>query len=461
MYTASTMEYPLVQSLLTLSNQQKAVLSKGGFKDIADILLATPSELSRACRIPPQEANEVIARICQERAQPLRRLADILADEHDEKFTTGDAELDTLLGGGIRTGMIWETAGESAAGKTQLALQLSLFVQLPPSFGGLSGAACYITVASRLQTTRLEQMLDAHPMLSPSTCGLSNIQTIQTPTIEKLIYVLSTFLPQHISTRLSDPTSRPLKLVVIDALAELFHDIAKTTTRTLVGRSRKISEISILLHQLASRYRIAIWVLNEVTDVLTRDQPPDNTVMGYRDQAMWFGCANSIPGEDRKEASLGLVWANQVNARIFLTRTGRRRYLGEGGNDEPTLIRRLSIVFSSVSLPASCDYIVTTQGVCVIAGSTTLPTATHETPVNVADAVSSLHKADDGNRNQCDQLPPLDIGCVEDSRVAETRAPTPESDAEDEWESFWALNTLPEDTYSQIALGGSSLPPAA
>ncbi|KAI6038974.1 Rad51B protein, partial [Pisolithus marmoratus] len=335
----------------------------GGFKDIADLLLATPSELSRTCRIAPQEANEIIARICQEQAQPPRRLADIVADERDEIFTTGDAELDTLLGGGIRTGMIWEAAGESAAGKTQLGLQLSLFVQLPPSLGGLSGAACYIMVASRLQTTRLEQMLNAHPMLSPSTCSLSNIQTVQTPTIEKLIYVLSTFLPQYILTRSSDSTSRPLKLVVIDALAELFHDIARTTTQTLVERSRKISEISILLHQLASRYRIAIWVLNEVTDVLARDQPPDNAAVGYRGQAMWFGCANSIPGEDRKEASLGLAWANQVNARIFLSRTGRRRYLGEGENDEPTLIRRLSIVFSSVSPPASCDYIVTTQGI--------------------------------------------------------------------------------------------------
>lgn len=455
------MEFSFVQSLSTLSHQQKTVLSKGGFKDIADILLATPSELSRTCRITPQEANEIIARICQERAQPLRRLADILADERDEKFTTGDAELDTLLGGGVRTGMLWEAVGESAAGKTQLGLQLSLSVQLPPELGGLSGAACYITVASRLQTTRLEQMLNAHPMLSPSTCSLSNIQTVQTPTIEKLIYVLSIFLPQFISTRSSHSTSRPLKLVVLDALAELFHDISRTTTQTLVERSRKLSEISILLHQLASKHRIAIWVLNEVADVIPRDQPLDSDAIGYRDQAVWFGCANSIPGEDRKEASLGLVWANQVNARIFLTRTGRRRYLGEGENDEPTLIRRLSVVFSSVSSPASCDYAVTTQGIRVIGGSTGLPTAAHETPVNLANAVSDSHKTNVDNLvngEQRDQLPPLDIGCIEDSRVAETRTSTPDFSPEDEWESFWALNTLPEDTYSQIDLGGLSPP---
>ncbi|KAI6167127.1 P-loop containing nucleoside triphosphate hydrolase protein, partial [Pisolithus thermaeus] len=428
------------------------------FKDVADILLATPSELSRTCRITPQEANEIIARTCQEQAQPLRRLADILADEHDEMFTTGDGELDTLLGGGVRTGMLWETVGESAAGKTQLGLQLSLSVQLPTDLGGLSGAACYITVASRLQTTRLEQMLNAHPMLSPSACNLSNIQTVQTPTIEKLIYVLSTFLPQFISTRSSDPASRPLKLIVIDALAELFHDTPRTTTQTLVERSRKLSEISILLHQLASRYRIAIWVLNEVADVLPHDRLPGSGAMSYRDQAMWFGCANSIPGEDRKEASLGLVWANQVNARIFLTRTGRRRYLGEGENEEPTLVRRLSVVFSSVSSPASCDYTVTTQGIRVIVGSTGLPTTVHETPVNVADTASDSHKANLVNGKQCNELPPLDIGCIEDSRVAETRTSTPDLSPEDEWETFWASNTLPEYAYSQTDLGGLSPP---
>ncbi|KAI6102745.1 hypothetical protein EDD16DRAFT_1644613 [Pisolithus croceorrhizus] len=292
--------------------------------------------------------------------------------------------------------MLWETVGESAAGKTQLGLQLSLSVQLPTDLGGLSGAACYITVASRLQTTRLEQMLNAHPMLSPSACNLSNIQTVQTPTIEKLIYVLSTFLPQFISTRSSDPASRPLKLIVIDALAEL------TTTQTLVERSRKVIRD---LYPIPHRY-----LGFERSRRRSSTRPTSGSgAMSYRDQAMWFGCANSIPGEDRKEASLGLVWANQVNARIFLTRTGRTN---------PTLVRRLSVVFSSVSSPASCDYTVTTQGIRVIVGSTGLPTTVHETPVNVADTASDSHKANLVNGKQCNELPPLDIGCIEDSQYA-------------------------------------------
>ena len=40
----------------------------------------------------------------------IRQLKDVQAE--GEEFTTGDSQLDRSLGGGIRTGMIWEVAGE-------------------------------------------------------------------------------------------------------------------------------------------------------------------------------------------------------------------------------------------------------------------------------------------------------------------------------------------------------------
>jgi len=58
------------------------------------------------------------------RAQPVqvKTLEEIFNDEDDEKTcqlrllgqkcTTGDSTLDDVLGGGIRTGMIWEVVGE-------------------------------------------------------------------------------------------------------------------------------------------------------------------------------------------------------------------------------------------------------------------------------------------------------------------------------------------------------------
>ncbi|KAF8841159.1 P-loop containing nucleoside triphosphate hydrolase protein [Paxillus ammoniavirescens] len=384
--------------------------------------------------------------------------------------------------------MLWEVVGESAAGKTQLALQLSLFVQLPPEVGGVLGSACYITVASHLQTTRMEQILNAHPLLSPSLCSFSNVKTVQTPTIEKLVHILSTSLPQYINTTSENTSSKPLKLLVIDALTELFHSLGKTTTKTLVERSRRISEISTLLHILASKYRLAVLVLNEVIDVIDREPSTGGPGVSYRDQSKWFGRPDSIPGDNRKEAALGLVWANQVNARIFLTRTGRRRCLVKSEiphkrsmtqdgiattqmtvapiDDQLVLIRRLSVVFSSVSAPISCDYIVAEEGLSVIPRSTVSLVSSHSTSMHPPPAPSSvlmgvqdpsMTSSTVAKGKQRVQVAPLDVGCVADTFAAECRPLTPENEAEpadgdDEWNAFWAQNSLPDDAYSQIDL---------
>jgi hypothetical protein len=181
---------------------------------------------------------------------------------------------------------------------------------------------------------------------------------------------------------------KPVKLLVIDALGELFHSSGKTTTSTLVERSKDIANISASLHDLASKYRLAVLVLNEVIDVfnrysLTTEYQGD---MLYDQQSRWFNTAEFF-GEGSKEATLGLTWANQVNTRIMLSRTGRRKYLkvdedakrrhcdgpeasllqaGKEELAEPTLIRRLSILFSNVSSPTSLDYIVTESGISII-----------------------------------------------------------------------------------------------
>lgn len=53
------------------------------------------------------------------------------------RLSVGCPLLDELLRGGLPTGGIVELSGESGAGKTQLALQLCLSVQLPVQHGGL------------------------------------------------------------------------------------------------------------------------------------------------------------------------------------------------------------------------------------------------------------------------------------------------------------------------------------
>jgi len=209
-----------------------------------------------------------------------------------------------------------------------------------------------------------------------------------------LQHVLNDVLPSFVEQRASIPSGKPVKLLVIDALAELFRSTDKTTTSTLVERAKDIAEISTLLHSLANVYHIAVLVVNEVADVFDRGQSSNETSdLLYSQQSRWFNTCDSLPGENKKEASLGLVWANQVNARIMLSRTGRRRYFDDGeiqskrqkiegqstatsvvqSDSQLTLIRRLSIIFSSVSVPRSLDYVVTKKGISVLPVEGELP----------------------------------------------------------------------------------------
>ncbi|KAF8798717.1 P-loop containing nucleoside triphosphate hydrolase protein [Phlegmacium glaucopus] len=280
----------------------------------------------------------------------------------------------------------------SGAGKTQLALQLSLFVQAPKETGGLAASACYLTTSSKLPTARLLQISQTHELLSPSFCSLEHVHTISIPTSDFLQLVLTTILPSFIREQETIQGKKPVKLVIIDALAELFHDIGKTTTSTLVERKQNIAKISASLHEIASSYNIAIVVLNEVVDNFDNWQEhPGSRVpgeMAFKQQSRGF---NNVEAFDaNKKAALGPAWTNQVNAKIMLSRTGRRKHLQDEDfppkrrqllepsdnqnqpsrtsidNQEPTLIRRLRIIFSSVSAPASLDFIVSEGGISVL-----------------------------------------------------------------------------------------------
>ena len=218
------------------------------------------------------------------------------------------------------------------------------------------------------------------------------------------MHTLNVTFPALQESLASVPNRKPVRLIVIDSLSSLFHTAEKATSASLIERSKALVELSRRLHTIAFKYDIAIVVINDVTDVFT-DTYYDNHSQGevqkneilYKDQARWFGSAHSLPGENRKEAALGLVWANQINARIMLTRTNRRKHLepdepvpqakrqrlsqnethgsspavnqaaANDGIDGPILVRRLSVVFSSVSARNSVDFIITKGGLSALA----------------------------------------------------------------------------------------------
>ncbi|KAB0398871.1 hypothetical protein E2I00_006066, partial [Balaenoptera physalus] len=72
---------------------------------------------------------------------PLLRQKEQFPEQH-QRLSLGCPVLDGLLRGGLPLDGITELAGRSSAGKTQLALQLCLAVQLPRRHGGLGAGEC-------------------------------------------------------------------------------------------------------------------------------------------------------------------------------------------------------------------------------------------------------------------------------------------------------------------------------
>jgi DNA repair protein RAD57 len=403
----------------------------------------------------------IVDSVARALARPPSLLRDVMRNG-SERITTGDTTLDEMLGGGIRVGMVWEFVGEgqvtaphtsplgdsfwvfSGAGKTQLALQLSLLVQLPVEQGGLNGSACYLTTSTGLPTPRLIQLLHEHPLLAGSRCTLDNIQTSATKSVASLIHALSEILPASIKA--AKARSTPLKLLIIDSLADVLLEDAKVSTATLADRSCNLSAIAAQLHALAATHQLAVVAINRVTDVWERRPDADRGFPGeliYADHARLFSRADGADGTSKKSAALGLVWANQVNARIMLARTERRhrhrhhrqphgapvaaaptesydRKRQRSDEDDEdvvlVLVRRLTIVFSSVCAPASADFIVTSRGVETLAkdlGNAAVPPPRMMMLTNVTTSAQALAAGVAVHPPpRLAEVSPLDVGSV-------------------------------------------------
>jgi len=358
----------------------------------------------------------------------------------------------------------------SAAGKTQLALQLSLLVQLPVARGGLDGSAAYLTTSGGLPTPRLVQLLHSHPQLAGSRSTLDNVQTSTTRTVSSLLHVLSDVLPASILTanaQARSPRPPPLKLLVIDSIAELLHydeDGGKTSTATLSERSRNLSAIAAQLHALASTHQLAVVALNRVTD--TWDRRPADVQPGellYADQARIFG---GVEGGS-KSAALGLVWANQVNARIMLSHTRQKRHypvlapvaphVAEDSHDRKRLraegggavrvddvgVRRLTVMFSPVCAPASVDFVITSRGVETLADDDDLGTATAPVSSPPSMTTGTAAPAVAGAltvgvvRPPLADVSPLDVGSVASDFQPPRPGDIPVGEVEDDEDAYW------------------------
>ena len=138
-------------------------LRESGYTDIMSIAVASPAELSDAAELGDTVASKIIINA--------RKIADIGGFETGSSLlekraqvghlSSGSKVFDELLGGGFESQAIIELFGEYGSGKTQVAHQLCVIVQLDKEKGGLDGHAFYIDTENTFRPERIVQMSEA------------------------------------------------------------------------------------------------------------------------------------------------------------------------------------------------------------------------------------------------------------------------------------------------------------
>jgi DNA repair protein RadA len=136
-------------------------LIKSGFNSLESIAYTPPSIIQEESGLGEKTIVKLIKSSMDKLNIGFKSAEDVW--EHRRtiaKISTGSQELDDLLGGGIETGSVTEFFGEFRTGKTQIAHQLCVNVQLPREQGGLEGNALYIDTEGTFRPERIIQMAE-------------------------------------------------------------------------------------------------------------------------------------------------------------------------------------------------------------------------------------------------------------------------------------------------------------
>lgn len=292
-------------------------LREAGYRTVESIAAATVAELREAAELGETQAKKIIS--------AAREAADfcafVTADkvlERREKvglITTGSAALDDLLGGGIETQAVTEAFGEFGSGKTQLAHQLCVNVQMPREQKGLEAKAIFIDTENTFRPERVRDM--------SLNLGLDPVKALQ-----NIFYVRSYNTDQQIViTEKSEEVveTENVRLIVVDSLTSHFR--AEFTGReTLASRQQKLNRHLMTLHRIADLHDLAVFVTNQV------QARPD----------VFFGDPTRPIG--------GHILAHSATTRIYLRKSKEQR--------------RIARIFDSPNLPErEAVFRITEQGI--------------------------------------------------------------------------------------------------
>ena len=186
-----------------------AKLQDAGIVSIRTLAIYPITKLMEDAGIGEKTAQKII-KAAQDIENMGFKSADIIWEKRKQmnRLTTSSSTLDEILAGGIEPGSVTEFYGEYRTGKTQLAHQLCVNVQLPYDEGGLEGNALYIDTEATFRPERIIQMaegkdLDHNNVLKNITVGRAYNSDHQILLIQEAAKIIK---------------EKNIKLVVVDSI---------------------------------------------------------------------------------------------------------------------------------------------------------------------------------------------------------------------------------------------------
>ncbi|KAG0223445.1 DNA repair protein rad51c [Actinomortierella wolfii] len=263
---------------LSLSARLMDKVLKSGFSTVSDLQSIPQGQLQFELTLTAEEAHELWTQLHPPAVFPI--VLDALRAQTQEwrwmPVTTSCQALDKLLshqGGGVRPGEVTEFCGFAGVGKSQLGMQLSINVQLPPSLGGVSGSSIYIDTEGGFVAKRVQEMA----MSSVSLLHEHGFTDWTTDTILEGVRYCRVLNPVELLAMIRMLRSivkedSKVRLIIVDSIAFLFRsNISNVRMRTkLIGLMAK------QLKEIAQEFNLAT-VLFKLTNEGLRDLTPEDT----------------------------------------------------------------------------------------------------------------------------------------------------------------------------------------
>jgi DNA repair protein RadA len=265
-----------IDKLAGVGEKTAEKLTEAGYTDYMSIAAASAGELISSVGVGEDTANKIIASARDALSMGFETATDVLRKRDNVgRITTGSKTLDDLIGGGVETQSITEAHGAFGSGKSQIAHQLAVTVQLPKEKGGLGGKAIFIDTEQTFRPERIMEMAKGLGM-DPKKV-LENILVARAYNSDHQV-LLAEKAEEHIK-------KNNVRIVIVDSLTSAFRT-DYTGRGTLANRQQKLNRHLHVLQRIADVHNAAIYVTNQVMsrpDILFGDPtaPIGGHILGH------------------------------------------------------------------------------------------------------------------------------------------------------------------------------------